>query len=198
MVTNGVAITPSRQTCLELLKRRRVPQHIIVHSLQVERVVRFLAVFLNERGENLDLRLLEAAALLHDITKIDGLRTGRNHARTGAALLRAHGFDRVAEIVEHHIVVPRAPRLFKVTEDELVNYADKRVMHDRIVTLQERFEDIKDRYGNDQQSQAMIGASLERAREIERKIFRNLPMRPAELPLRMRSFPVTLGENQEL
>jgi len=171
----------SRDTCLELLKRRRVPQHVIAHSLQVDRVARFLATRLNEVGEGLDVGLVEAASLLHDIAKMDGLRTGGNHARDGAEALRAMGFPRVAEVVEHHVVTPNIPGLVRVTEDELVNYADKRVMHDRIVTLEERFEDLKERYGRTPEGRALIGGAMERTRGIERKIFDRLRVRPEEL-----------------
>lgn len=164
-----------------MLKRRQVPPHVIVHSMQVSRVARFLAEKLNEQGERLDLDLIEAASLLHDITKMDGLRTGENHARAGGRLLREMGLGRVARVVEQHVVAEEVPGLVRVTEEELVNYSDKRVMHDRIVTLEERFEDLKERYGRSPESRALIGSHLERARQIERKIFGRLSMCPEEL-----------------
>jgi uncharacterized protein len=176
---------PARKTCLALLKSKRVPDHIINHSLLVDCVARLLTRILNEQGENLDMRLVTAAALLHDITKMDGLRTGENHAKTGGDLLRHLGYSRVADVVECHVVVPD-PRMHpKVTEEEIVNYADKRVMHDRIVNLEERFQDLKLRYGKNADSQARIAASLERARLIESKIFRHLDMQPEDLAVQV-------------
>jgi putative nucleotidyltransferase with HDIG domain len=174
-------VFPTRGRCIEILKRRGIPQHVIVHSLQVERVATYLGTRLNEMGEELNLGVIQAAALLHDIAKIDGLRTGENHARAGGEVIRGMGFPRVAEIVEQHVMVPSVPGLLKVTEDELVNYADKRVMHDRVVTLEERFADLEDRYGKNSESRVYIGNALERAREIERKIFRKLVIRPEDL-----------------
>ncbi len=182
-------MTPSREDCLRLLERRGVPQHVIVHSLQVDRVARYLGQELNERGEALDLKLVEAASLLHDITKIDGLESGENHAATGARLLQDLGYPRVAQVVEHHVVLPGGPPLTRVTEEELVNYSDKRVMHDRIVTLQERFEDLQERYGRRPGSHVFIQAALERARETERKIFCRIATRPEELSLRLEGGP---------
>jgi putative nucleotidyltransferase with HDIG domain len=181
--------TPSRETCLHLLKQRAIPQHVIVHCLQVDRVARYLAQALNAQGETLDLMLVEAASLLHDITKIDGLQSGENHAVTGAKLLRELGYPRVAQVVSHHIVLPTRPLLMKVTEEEVVNYADKRVMHDRIVTLQERFEDLQRRYGNHSGSETFIQAALERARETEGKIFRRIGIRPEEMTVRLMGYP---------
>lgn len=175
--------TPSREECLALLKRRAVPSHVFVHCLKVEQVACYLANVLNDHGENLDLHLVEAAALLHDITKIDGFQSGQDHAMTAGALLRSLGYPRVAEVVEHHIVVPSEIELGWVTEEELINYADKRVMHDRIVTLEERFEDLLRRYGKGPGRRGVMLSLLERAKRLERKIFRNLPLLPEELSL---------------
>lgn len=172
---------PSRTACLEMLKRRGVPPHVIVHSMQVNRVARFLAEKLNEQGERLDLGLIDAASLLHDMTKMDGLRTGENHAKAAGCILRQMGLPGVARVVEQHVVVEDVPGLAKVTEEEVVNYSDKRVMHDRIVTLEERFEDLKERYGRNSEGRAIIGSYLEKARQIERKIFRRLSLKPEEL-----------------
>ncbi len=181
---------PSRSTCLEMLKRRGVPAHIIAHSMQVNRVARFLAEKLNEQGERLDLGLIDAASLLHDMTKMDGLRTGENHARAAGHILRQMGLPGVARVVEQHVVVEDVPGLVKVTEEEVVNYSDKRVMHDRIVTLEERFEDLKERYGRSAEGRALIGSYLERARQIERKIFRRLSLKPEDLKEHIQSSAV--------
>jgi putative nucleotidyltransferase with HDIG domain len=173
---------PNRETCLKLLKQYRVPPHVIQHCIQVERVARFLGQALNEHGARLDLHLVEAAALLHDITKLDGLQTGRNHAETGGELLRKLGYVRIAEVVERHVAIPEELMSESITEDELVNYADKRVMHDLVVTLEERVEDLKRRYGKTPKSQTLIKKALENMRAMERKIFHNLPIRPEVLP----------------
>lgn len=172
---------PHRGACIELLKKKGVPEHVILHSLQVNRVARFLAEKLNELGENLNVDLIEAASLLHDIKKMDGLRTGQNHAEAAGRLLREMGLPNVARVVEQHVVVKDVPELVRVTEEELVNYADKRVMHDRIVSLDERFEDLKERYGRTPEGRAIIGSYLERARKIERKIFTRLAIDPEDL-----------------
>jgi hypothetical protein len=156
----------------------------------VDRVANYLSQILNERGAGLDPTLIVAASLLHDITKMDGLRTGLNHAQTGGAFLRSLGYPRVAEVVECHIDVPRDPTLLKITEEEVVNYSDKRVMHDRIVTLEERFDDLKTRYGKNPQSLTLIDASLESAKEIEAKIFRHLSFHPGELALKLPRCPL--------
>lgn len=172
---------PTRGACLYLLKRLRVPDHVVSHSLQVARVASSLARALRENGQDVDTALVEAAALLHDITKMDGLRTGQDHAETAAQLLCDLGYPAVAEVVKYHVLVPLEEGLLGVTEAEIVNYADKRVMHDRIVTLEERFDDLMHRYGGSQDSRTVIASFLEKTKQIERKIFRILGIQPEAL-----------------
>ena len=46
-------------------------------------------------------------------------------------------------------------------------YADKRVRHDAIVNLDERFSDLLTRYGKNEMSRQSIKASLEQGKTIE-------------------------------
>lgn len=175
-------LVPDRERCLELLRQYRVPEHVISHSLQVCRVSLFLGGELNRAGEKLDLSVVEAAALLHDITKIRGLEEGSNHAKTAGELLRSLGYERVAQVVARHVVVPKEMMMDqRIKEDELVNYADKRVLHDRIVTLEERFRDLQERYGGNPYSTRLIRESLSRAKAIESRIFDRIDLRPEQL-----------------
>jgi hypothetical protein len=68
-----------------------------------------------------------------------------------------------------------------VSEEEVVNYADKRVQHDRIVSLRERFVDLKERYGKSRSSFERLD-DLEKATfELEEKIFSILEINPGDL-----------------
>jgi len=51
------------------------------------KVTVFLADELNNQGENLSIPEVKAAALLHDITKMEGIKTHQDHAKTGRELL---------------------------------------------------------------------------------------------------------------
>ena len=61
----------------------------------------------------------------------------------------------------------------------VVYYADKRVKHDRIVDLRDRFGYLKDRYGKgDPERVARIEAGYRRAVQVERTVFERLaPLR---------------------
>src|SRR5208283_426443 len=96
-------LIPSRTECLELLRQFDMPHHIRRHSLLVAEVALFVAAGLNRNSSRLDLRLLEAAALLHDIGKMSSLKTGEDHAALGARMLDGIVDPAVSRIVYEHI-----------------------------------------------------------------------------------------------
>lgn len=171
---------PSSEECLKIMDRYDMPEHIRVHSFKVRDIGVLLAKELNKKGKNLDLKLVEAAALLHDIAKIHCVKSGERHDEIGADLLRTMGYDRVADVIEQHINLNQKYK--GLTEEELVFYADKRVMHDRIVPLSKRFKDVKERYASDNPDiMEKIGFTERKSYRLEKKIFKNLEFSPKDL-----------------
>ncbi len=152
--------------------------NIVAHSLQVCRV----ALFLSDSLE-VDLKqdLIQAAALLHDITKTRGIRTHENHAETGKELLIDLGYPEVGAIVGQHVLldtyfVSDTPR-----EAEVVNYADKRVIHDKVATLAQRMEYIIGRYGTKPERREFIYLLGENTKDLEEHLFRFCPFSPGDM-----------------
>ena len=172
---------PTREECLRLMEEYRMLENIISHSLAVTKVALFLSVELNKRGQRIDAHLVEAASLLHDLTKTECLKTKEDHAMTGSQLLRRIGYERVAEIVARHIWLGKECDPSCVCEEEIVNYADKRVMHDRIVSLEERFRDLKERYGKVGRAEDYMEHLKDETFGIEKKIFLILQIDPNDL-----------------
>jgi len=175
---------PSIDQCYRLLKGYNVPDHIILHSEIVCKVARFLTDELNKQGQNLNLPEIEAAALLHDMTKMEGLSTSQDHAKTGKRLLLRLGFKRIGEIVAEHIRLREVQNPKPLTEEEIINYADKRVMHTRVVPLAERFADLRKRYADKGLGKNVIERMIaleHKTYELERKIFSKLDFTPGEL-----------------
>lgn len=177
---------PSRRQCLELLKKNDVPRNIINHSITVSKVAVFIAKELNKKGFNLNINEIEAAALLHDIKKIDSLKKGTGHAHEGWLLLKKIGYGEVAEIVKQHVFLDPNNDSSKIKEEEVVNYSDKRVRHTDIVSLKERFQYLKQRYGKDEESIKVIDKLERKAFEIENKIFSHFDFKPEEIPKLLR------------
>lgn len=175
--------------CLELLKTVRVPPHIVAHSTEVARCAVALARNLNGTGRRLNEGLLWAGGLLHDIAKEISLKTGENHARLGAALLEQWGFGAVAPIVRDHIELDPSMLEEPLSESVVVNYADKRVKHDEIVTLDVRFADLVARYGKTPEKKAFLERRWALYKILERKLFAHTGIRPDRLADEARKVP---------
>ena len=143
--------------------------NIVAHSLQVMHVSLAFTDHL-KKGVPVNRDLVAAAALLHDITKTRSLTTKERHAASGGVLLRELGFPRVADIVEQHVTIQNMNLGETLQELEIVYYADKRVMHDKIVTIDERVHDLIRRYATGEQILNQIIRNKEQALIIERKI----------------------------
>src|SRR4030043_1224485 len=172
---------PNRDDCLKLMGQYGMLDHIIDHSIEVAKVALFLSMELNNRGQRIDLHLVEAAALLHDLTKTECLRTKEDHALTGSNLLKGMGYERIGDVVAEHIHLSREMDPSRISEEAVGNYSDKRRQHDRIRSLEERFEDLKGRYGKSERALELLEGLRRATLEIERKIFSILEIDPDHL-----------------
>jgi uncharacterized protein len=168
-MTTAYDSIPSRQECLRLMEAYDMLPNIKEHSITVCRFALALAQAANQAGSTFNLAAIEAAALLHDITKTRSLETDENHARTGADLLQELGYAPIAGMVLEH-VTPADHGGGDITAGELISYADKRVLHDRIVSLDERFSYLYERYGRDELAVQRINRGRIRTRQIEDKL----------------------------
>jgi putative nucleotidyltransferase with HDIG domain len=151
------------------------------HSLMVGRVAALLGQGLVRAGRVLSLELIVGGALLHDIAKTASLETELRHDQLGGEICLKHGLDELAEIVAEHVILKGGvPE--RCSEKEIVYYADKRVLHDAIVTLDERLDYILHRYGNgDEGLHARIRSNFAQAHAVEERLFVELDFTPEEL-----------------
>jgi len=151
------------------------------HSLVVAEVAVWLGRALNNASINLNLDLIEAGALLHDLGKTACLGGAGNHAEWGAEALLRLGLKELAEIVREHVVLAPNGDPRPVREAEVVYYADKRVLHSRVVSVTERFADLKVRYGRTPQAVSRLTALETQTLALEHKLFEPLPAHPDDL-----------------
>ena len=174
-------LIPSRHECYRMMGAMEMMPHIAAHSIQVCRVALWLCDVVNGRcGEQLNRELVQAGGLLHDITKTRSFVTGENHALSGQAYLEALGFGEVGRIVAQHVTLEAFDVGVPLQETELINYADKRVMHDRIVSMPRRMADILDRYGTSMDRQRRIRSLWRETECLEAKIFEGLGVDPQD------------------
>jgi putative nucleotidyltransferase with HDIG domain len=137
---------PSRKECLRLLGKYGVPVNIKRHSLQVAKVSMYLGRKISKR-QKVDLRLLEAASLLHDIDKHHCFNDSSFHGKISEGIFRKEGCPELIPLVQTHVlssVLREGPRTL---EAKILYCADQRVKHDRVVTSAERKDYIRKKYG---------------------------------------------------
>ncbi|HET97146.1 MAG TPA: HDIG domain-containing protein [Desulfurivibrio alkaliphilus] len=172
---------PTPEDCRLLMERYRMPEHIRAHSLLVGRVAEALAAALLARGEPIRVELALAGGLLHDIAKALCLEDDCNHARMGREICRRHGYDEVGPLVAEHVLLSSGGN-GRCNEREIVYYADKRVCHASIVTLDERRDDIIRRYApRDARRQEQIRHNFQICKRLEERLFGGLSLTPSDL-----------------
>lgn len=161
---------PSEQECLELMAEINLAPAVMNHSIAVKNAALRFADDLERRGVLVDRPLVSAAALLHDIMKLEAEFC---HGIEGGEFLRKRGFHEVASIVEKHCLnnlgdpdlVPRT------TEEKLIMYSDLRVNGGRFVSLDDRFAYIRERYPPN--NPRLLDEAFAFARQIEWELFGN-------------------------
>lgn len=156
---------PTPEECRALMELvLGVAGQTIRHSQAVAQVATRLGDELNRAGGSLDIPLLEAAALLHDLAKGEP-----DHARAGARLLDELGFGIVAGPISTHMDIT-------ITEGETINaaevlyLADKMVQGERRLSPEERFRAKMERYAGDPDILDIITGRLKTALSIQRRI----------------------------
>ena len=110
---------------------------------------------------------------MHDIAKTICLGTDKLHAVEGETIMLKLGFPEMAFIVKNHVYLPEGHPL---DETMVVNYADKRVTHEAIVCIADRYEYIAERYGqNDPERLKRITRGRQNLEEVEAVIFSHIP-----------------------
>lgn len=138
---------PTQQQCRDLWDKYEMPANIRAHTEKVTLVADKVAQHIKNQGIDVDLELVNRAGLLHDIAKWQSInQLGKHHhGEMGATVIKNEGFsDQLGRVVENHAMHAFSFKL--PIEDQIINYADRRVKHDQIVTLDKRIEDLKERY----------------------------------------------------
>jgi len=138
---------PTRHEALNLLVKAGCSPRVVEHCKLVSAFAVKIAKACQEKQLNVDVRLVEISALLHDIGRS---RTHSvDHALEGGKIARAFNLpDSVVHIIERHagggIPKEEAKKLGwpvkdyvpKTLEEKIVCYADKRVEKLRIVSIE--------------------------------------------------------------
>ncbi|WP_458400727.1 HD domain-containing protein [Mailhella sp.] len=173
---------PDEAQCVRLWDKYGMMPHIREHCRAVASVALEIVRRAGERGlipegRGLDAPSVLAAGLLHDIAKTYTIRHGGSHAQLGAAWVRDETSNpALAQAVLWHVSWPWQEGPLDDSADPLrlpiiIAYADKRVRHTEVVTLEQRFEDLLIRYGIDDERRERITGYLNRTKTVEKALF---------------------------
>ena len=129
---------PERDVALGILRESGCSEGVVRHCVNVAGIAVRLAGVLMGRGVDVDVALVEAGALLHDLGRC---RThGVDHGVVGGVMVRGLGLpEALARVVERHVGgglpeeeavglgLPRGCYVPETVEEKLVSYADKLV-----------------------------------------------------------------------
>ena len=173
---------PGVNECLALLEQYHMLPNIKDHSIVVTEVAGVITNGLIAAGYDLSLETVIAGALLHDIGKTACLDNDDDHAARGLEICLAHNLKTIADIVAEHVILKNYAPQNGFAEKEIVYYADKRVNHDKVVSLEERLAYILERYGmNNEVRCRAIKRNYARCQDLEKRMFSFLTFDPADI-----------------
>jgi len=189
---------PGTARILAWREELELPHHISAHCDTVADLAVEFGRHILKEGTIVRLNALKVAGQLHDLLRfvdfpVEGSAqsdsptepaiwervreqySGLHHEGACAAFLRKNGFAACADIVEvHGLSLP--PNERRTIEQKLLYYADKRVSHENVVSLEERFAEFTERYkGRAYMADADIWFG--QAKELEKELFGKRPPR---------------------
>ncbi len=149
---------PSRVKAEKILYEVGCSKRVIEHSKAVTDLAVKIARKMIEKGVNVNLKLVEVGALLHDIGRV---RTRSVlHGYYGGEIARKLNFpEPLISIIEKHVgagipldeavKVGLPPKDFtlETLEEKIVAYADKRIKHNRVISFEDSVKEFKTRLG---------------------------------------------------
>jgi len=138
---------PTLAEAQQLLASFDLPDGIVTHARGVSRVAAEAARVLAAAGVAVDPQLVEVAALLHDVDKLETRDHGPQHGLLGARWIAERGFPELAEPIASHPIgclldPSRSPRGWAAVA---VAVADRHVAQG-FVSIDERIDDLTRRY----------------------------------------------------
>jgi uncharacterized protein len=144
---------PTREEIEKLYDTYGMYDNIKKHCRQVARIARYLAEEIVQHDVDLPVDEIEQGALLHDIAKTQcliGKRSG--HEKEGAEILRKEGYPELAKYAEMHgcsfLYDEKSTYTWETLplKYKIIIASDARVKNYTIVSLEERFAYLRERY----------------------------------------------------
>lgn len=151
---------PTREETVRLMREAGCTQPVIDHCLRVTEVAMRLTDMIRERDYEVDLALVEAGALMHDLGR--SKTHSVEHGAVGGQLAREMGLPApLVRVIERHvgagitaqeaerIGLPEGNYVPETLEEKIVAYADALVEGDRLVDIEVTVEKFGRELGRD-------------------------------------------------
>lgn len=184
----------NKSTILAIYKEFHVPKHIIAHMRTVAYIGKCICEKFAARKIKIDKDSVISAALLHDVLRVvdfkridpldfkekpsdADLKFWRKiwkkyhkigHEKAMAEVLRGRNEKVLANLIEKHEFF--SVWKLKTWEEKILYYSDKRVDHDKIVSLEKRFFEGKKRNMKPTDDPQFVAATEQKAKELEAEL----------------------------
>jgi len=166
-------LLPNREQAIQLLRETNCSSQVINHCIAVANYALELACKLEANGLSIDLALVEAGALLHDIGR--SKTHGVDHSLAGVEIAQNLGLPpTIVNIIKRHVGAgisseeaqrlgwPEDNYIPQTLEEKIVCYADKRIGNDvGVVPIEVEINRLQT---------AGFGAAAERVRRLHIEI----------------------------
>lgn len=194
-----------------LWKDWATPLHVRAHCRKVADICLKIGQAYVEKNILVNLEMLKTAGLLHDLARICDFQEldkskfheevtdakwekwvdlrerfkGMHHADVACGALADEGYLKTAELIRLHnsLSILEEPEKLSYLEAAILFYADKRVKHDEVVSLAERFRDGRERHGkfDNLKTQTMFKEVEGKTHELENQLFELIHLRPEDI-----------------
>ena len=155
----------TKKEAYKLLREYGTPKHVVEHCEVVADTAIKIATKLNDNGYNLDLALIQAAGLLHDIARVN-----EPHAEIGANYLKALGHNKEAGIVRQHMTYSEFNSPENINETDIVCIADRVCKENKYVGIDERMAYILKKHEGFPERQKIIMNKKEELKKYIKKL----------------------------
>jgi molybdenum cofactor cytidylyltransferase len=163
-ISGKYAHFPTEEECLKILKDAKVNERVLLHSKEVARVAVRISEYMNSMGSRINLGLVMAAGLLHDIA-----REQSSHAQAGAEIISGLGYTDTAAVAARHMDID-SNAAEALGEAAIVYLADKMVNESSIILLEERLSQSLARFAGNKEAEENIRDRFNKAMLIKKRV----------------------------
>jgi putative nucleotidyltransferase with HDIG domain len=158
---------PTIEVCKDIRRWFQTPEYVSAHCDRVADVAVEWAQKLVQAGHPLNIPLVRAGALLHDVAKGTG-HGHRQHTPIGTKWLEDLGYSSVAQVVAAHTDLPE-DAMDLLDERAVVHLADKLVQRQSDVTIEQRFQTVINRFADNPEALAAALHRKQTAQQLYQK-----------------------------